>query len=470
MVIRSKKIEMLNLLPADNSLYYGTLVGSVDSFIIRGPFNSIDIHAYNGQPVGKSHLYLPLASTTDFTNYSYISFKQYGKVPEKHVRKTKNKVSITIDGNVNDALAMSLILDPVSGDAINAKGEGNIQFLYSSNTDMRINGRYNISEGDYTYTFNTVKEFPIRRTFKLTDGSYITFNGPIDAIDVNVDAVYAVKARFYDLLADQEKNTLQGNELTDAQAPQLFDVTMHMRDNLKNPQFTFNVAPEDNRSVGTYPFLKLQQMDQVGDRDLFDQVTSLLLLGTFMSSEGFGGSTATAGALNNLSQLASGLATSQLNTLVNQMLGGNKAININVKYSQFNYTDLVSTSSSATTSSDISQLNLGVSKNYFDDRLTVELGSTSDWGKPANTATANNFNINGDFRVQYLLSPGGHMRLNCFRTSDYDVSLDRYITRSGLGLSWRKSFDNLHELFTSAKKKDKKAAADSTASDPDAEK
>jgi hypothetical protein len=94
-------------------------------------------------------------------------------------------------------------------------------------------------------------------------------------------------------------------------------------------------------------------------------------------------------------------------------------------------------------------LKLGLTKNYLNDRLLVSVGSTSDWGKPASTSasSATSFNITGDFRIQYLLAANSGLRLNAFRTSDYDVTLDRDITRNGVGIGWHRSFDNLGELF-----------------------
>jgi len=43
------------------------------------------------------------------------------------------------------------------------------------------------------------------------------------------------------------------------------------------------------------------------------------------------------------------------------------------------------------------------------------------------------------------------VRLNLFRTTDYEVTLDDYISRAGVGLSWRKPFDNFSEFIHSNK-------------------
>lgn len=82
----------------------------------------------------------------------------------------------------------------------------------------------------------------------------------------------------------------------------------------------------------------------------------------------------------------------------------------------------------------------------------MEVGSTSNWGRPSSTtSSATGLNINGDFRLQYKVTPTSGVRLNAFRSTDYDATLDRSIVRSGLGVTWRKSFDNLPDFFRGKK-------------------
>src|SRR5690606_1115435 len=56
-------------------------------------------------------------------------------------------------------------------------------------------------------------------------------------------------------------------------------------------------------------------------------------------------------------------------------------------------------------------------------------------------------NLSGDFRLQYLLTPDGRIRINVFGTNNYDVLLNGNIYRSGLGISYRKSFNKIAEIF-----------------------
>ena len=441
LTMKSEKIEVLNLTSNDNNIFYGNVTARVDSFTIRGPFNNIRLNVYNASAVAKSRIYIPVSSGGGMGSYSYASFKTYGKTQDKIIKKNRNKIHVTIDANLNTLAEMHIILDPASGDEIMARGDGNIQLDIPPANDISIIGLYTVDNGYYTYTF---KKLLILRQFKINSGSTISFNGSFGETSLDVKAVYAVKARLYDLLTEAEKPT--GSELTDVQTPQWVDVNLHMTGTLNSQKLTFDLDMEDKHSQGTLAYKKLMLINY-DDREKLNQVGSLLIINSFIPPEGVGTGTVATGTINNLSQVISGSASAGLTNIINKITG-DKELNINVKYENYNYNYSDQTSTAAINRN---QLKFGVSKNYFNDRLSVEVGSTSDWGKPASTANTTNFNITGDFRIQYQLRAGSGLRVNAFRTSDYDVTLDRDIVRSGVGINWRKSFDNLGDFFRSNK-------------------
>lgn len=432
--VKTPKLEVLNLAENESNLFYGNLIAGIDSMTIRGHFNDIKLHIYNAAPAEKSQLFIPIGATGVGT-YTYVSFKNYGKAQEKIIAKNRNKLTINIDARLNPLAEMVLVLDPSTGDAISARGTGNIQMTIPPNNDIRMYGKYEIQSGQYSYTF---RQLLLKRIFKIDDGSSISFNGLIGQTTMNVDARYTVKTRLYDLLSDAEKAS-PANNLSDAQTPQNINVLLHMSGSLKDTKLGFDVDLEDNHSMGTYAYTKLQRINQ-DDRQKLDQVASLLLIGDFIPPEGLGTAAATSGALNNVGQILSGTASSQLTNLVNK-ISKNKDLAVDLRYQNYN----------ATTSDyggvNRSQLGVNVRKNYFHDKLIVELGGVSDWGKPTSSSNTNTFNVAGDFRIQLLLNKTGAIRLSGFRTSDYDVTLNRDIIRSGAGISWRKSFDGFTDFF-----------------------
>jgi hypothetical protein len=349
-------------------------------------------------------------------------------------------------GKMNPLAELTLVLDPATGDMINAKGTGNIQLTVPSDDDVKMYGNYQIDEGDYTFTF---RQLFFKRNFIINSGSRIAFNGPLDATNLNINAVYTVRARLIDLLSTTERNSIKNtSEERDAKTAQDVNLLLHMSGSLDEPKLTFNIDLPERRSEGSIAYQKLRYLNQ-NDRELFDQVASLLLVNTFIPQDGFAGSTASTaatGAINNISEILSTTASSQLTNIVNKLLG-DPNLAVELKYKSYNLSD-----ATATGGINRNEISLGLRKNLLNDRLIVELGSAYDWGRPtaANSSTSN-LNLAGDFRVQYLLTEDGRIRLNAFHTNSYDVLVDRNIRREGVGISYRKTFNNLREFFNSPK-------------------
>ncbi len=437
--VASEKFEALNLTASDNSMFYGNVIAGIDSFTIRGRFNDIKIELHNARPAAASRLFIPVTSGSgDIAGYSYASFKTYGKNQEKIVRKSKNKITVYIDANINELAEMHIILDPTSGDEISARGYGRIIMDLPPNNDMRMNGVYTIDRGTYTYTY---KKLFITRQFGLQSGSVVSFNGPFSSTTVDVNAIYTAKARLIDILSESDQAALPATERTDAQTPQEVDVRMRMSGFLSKPELTFNIDLEDSHSQGTIAYRRLMLINN-DPKQQVEEVSSLLLFGFFIQPDAIGGATVQSGAINSLSQALSSTTSATLTNLVSKITGS-KDWSVSLKYTNYNYNDPSSQGGVANRS----QLYGGIGWNYFNKRLVVEAGGTSDWGRPTSSSATSNFNFAGDFRIQYQVKENSGIRISAFRTSDYDVTLDRAITRSGFGIGWRKSFDNLSEFF-----------------------
>lgn len=438
----SAKFEVIDLKSNESELFYGNLVAGFESLSVTGPLDNINMRITKAKPAQKSHLYLPISTgSNDLGAYSYISFKQTGDSNKAVAKKEASKLSIHIDAILTPLAEITMIMDPSTGDAINAKGSGNITMDIPPNNDIRMYGNYSITDGNYTFT---LPQLFFKRKFLLQDGSLIQFVGPIDNTQLSVVGIYQTKARLYDLLDAKEKALIEDlgqREATEAKIARDVDVILNMQGSLGTPELNFKIELPDQSAIGTIAYKKLELVNQ-NERERFNQVASLLLVNAFIPAEGnFGG--ASTGVVNNISDIFSGTASSQLTNLVNR-LTGNDNISINLKYQNYSFNQTGATDGSATRSA----LSLGYSQNLFKDRLTVEVGSSVDWGKPTSSNNSgSNFNPVGDFRLQYLIKEGSNFRGNIFRTSSYDVLADQNITRGGFGLSYRKSFDGLRDLF-----------------------
>ena len=446
LTVTTDKLEVMKLTANDNNMFYGNVIAGMDSFTIRGPFNFISLHAYNAAPAAKSHIFIPVSTAGSISTYSFVTFKNYGKNQTPVKRSNRFKLDLAIDANLNELAEMTIVLDPAAGDAITARGNGNIQLTMPPSNDMRITGTYTINQGTYDFTF---KNLEYRRQFILDQGSVIRFTGPFFETAMDVNATYSKKARLYDLLSPSEitsaASIMSDAEKADAKAPQVVNVLLHMKGTLNSPILTFDLDLPEKHSIGTYAQTKFFRINQ-DDRQKLEQVGSLLLIGTFIPSEGLvSGSSAGTAAISNLSQLVSSTASLGLTNLVSKLIGDNK-LNVDVKYNNYSFTD----QTPGTTGINRNTVKLGLSHPFLNENLLVEVGTTSDWGRPASASTTSSFNITGDFRIQYILPSSTGLRLNAFRTSDYDVIQDKDITRGGAGISWRKSFDKFSEIFQSS--------------------
>lgn len=444
--LRSDNIQVVDLKDYQNANFYGDVKASVQ-LRLSGPVNNLNLSIF-ATPQKNSHLFIPIGYGSDVSDYDYIRFKQYGEVQTvKEV--SKNKLNIRIDAIATPDLEATIILDPATGDQIWAKGSGNIILEIPSDGEMRMNGNYIIDEGKYNFSFKQLQVLNYKRQFTINSNSVIKWNGDIADADLDVTAYAQIKARLYDLIISEvDRVGLSQSEIRDAQIMQMVNVNMNMKGSLKEPELRFKLDLAENRSVGTYAYQKLQRIN-TDDRELLNQVASLLLLEQFVPPEGISNSSAVAsGTINNMSELISSAASSQVTNFANKILGM-EDLYIGLRYKNYNLTD--NTLTSVTNNINRNEAGINLRKNFFNNRLIVEVGGVYDWGRNSGGSELTT-NFAGDFRVQYLLTEDGRIRFNVFRTSNYDALFSQLIGRQGVGLSYRKSFNGLLDLFRSQEK------------------
>ena len=90
-------------------------------------------------------------------------------------------------------------------------------------------GDYDITEGSYKFTLQNI----VSRTFQLQPGSNIRWTGdPLDA-QLNITALYKLKASLAGLLAPSDQNRFRTSTAVDCQ--------IRLTDKLTNPTINFNV-------------------------------------------------------------------------------------------------------------------------------------------------------------------------------------------------------------------------------------
>lgn len=96
-------------------------------------------------------------------------------------------------------------------------------------------------------------------------------------------------------------------------------------------------------------------------------------------------------------------------------------------------------------------LNVGLSKRLFDDRLKVTVGNNFALEGDARQ-NEQMTNIAGDITIDYSLSQDGRYMLRAYRKNAYQVALQGQIVETGVGFIITLDYDKFREIFERSKR------------------
>jgi hypothetical protein len=88
------------------------------------------------------------------------------------------------------------------------------------------------------------------------------------------------------------------------------------------------------------------------------------------------------------------------------------------------------------------QLQLGLSKSLFNERVTVQIGGNVDLEGPRTQQNSLN-NFAGDIKVGYKLTEDGRWQMQVFRQTAYEGIIEGDLTETGVGLVFTIDYDKL---------------------------
>ncbi len=310
-------------------------------------------------------------------------------------------------------------MDPVGGDRIKARGNGNLRIEYNSaDEDMRMFGTYTLSQGSYNFTLQDI----IIKDFTIKPGSSISFHGDPLAAMLNIEAVYSVNAN----LSDLDESFLQDRELNRTNVPvhALLKVTGDMQQPDINFDLEFPTLTQD-----TYRKVKsIVSTDEMMNR----QIIYLLALNRFYTPDYMASTTKG----NELVSVASSTISSQLSSMLGQ-LSDNWSIAPNIRSDKGDFSDM--------------EVDLALSSYLLNNRLLFN----GNFGYRDNALNNNSFI--GDFDIEYLLNKSGNIRLKAYnRYNDQNYYVKSALTTQGVGIMFRRDFDDIFSFLKRLRKKKKK--------------
>lgn len=354
----------------------------------------------------------------------FINLKNPTTVSKDSVEATNTDFSSEISLNLeaDDRSQLTIVVDELNGDNLKVRGNAQLNAGISPNGQPFMLGLYELTQGSYDLTFEILK-----RGFTIQKGSRLLWTGDPMKADVDITAVYPVTT---ELTALQEKAVRYGK------VP--LEVLLKMQGSLNNPQISFDVRPDATKVPANI-------RTQIEEEGVFNsikgntvqmnkQVFSLLVFNKFLgeqSSDFFSSVNPELIARQSVSKLL----TDQLNLLASDLIKGVKLdFNLN--------STAVATSKGSSGQTDLS---VGLSKAFLDDRLTVNVGRNFEIESGARTSKSSE--IVDNVNVNYNLTRDGRYAVRAYRKNQYQAVLEGFIVETGVSFAVVLDYEKVKEMF-----------------------
>jgi translocation and assembly module TamB len=351
----------------------------------------------------------------------------------------KNKEIKGLDVSLNlltDTSAMlNVVIDPRSGDALNVRGRSNLVFQLEKSGKMDLTGSYEVSGGFYSLSFTVLK-----RKFNIDRNSVITWTGDPYTATVDLTASYTALTPSIDLVSNEISG--QTSDIQNKYRQKLpFLVTLKMEGDLLKPTITFDISlPPSILSLWPDVDQRLTQM-RYQQSEMNKQVFALLLLGRFVGEDPLASAEGGGASVGNLAfSSASQILTSQMDQLAASLIKG-----VDIHFDLNNQQDY-----STGQEIDYTELDVTLSKQLWDERLRVSVGSNFDvvgTGAPKQAPS----NLAGNVGVDYKLSRDGRYLLRAYRSNQYQAVVLGQVVETGVGFVLTFDYDRFREIWHRAK-------------------
>ncbi len=378
------------------------------------------------------------------SEYNFLTFSDRNKIEEEEIqveedfeskflknRKIKEEqgnslFDLDLRCSISESASLNLIMDPKAGDKITAHGNGAMQIGYNTADDeMKIYGKYSLSEGTYNFSLQEL----ILRDFTIRPGSSIAFNGDVMKGVLDIVAAYRVNTN----LSDIDKSFSTDKDLNRTSVP--VDALLKVKGEFIHPDISFDISlPTLTEEVER----KVKSI--ISTEDMMNrQIIYLLALNRFYTPEYMG---ASSNGSAELASVASSTVSSQLSNFLGQLTD--------------KFTLVPSFRSDKGDFSDM-EVDVALSSKLLNNRLLIN-GNFGYRDKATSTTT-----FIGDFDIEYLLNKNGNLRLKAYNHfNDQDYYLQSAMTTQGIGIVFRRDFDNPFTFLKRRKRNRYPLSKDST--------
>lgn len=413
--VKVNKALVLNTGPGDNDIFYGSAVAS-GSVSIDGPLDYITMKIGLKSEKG-TKISLPLSNPEEVSRSGFVNFIStvLDTASQESSGPDLSGIELNMDFEITKDASIYLIFDSKIGDVIEGRGDGNLTMTISPAEDLKMFGNFIIDEGKYLFTMQNI----INKPFYIDKGGSIRWTGdPYDA-EVNLKAIYKLRAGLYDLFQDSSFRKL---------VP--VDLNLQLTNKLFNPDIGFEIVVQNIDPNTANQVKRLINTEE----ETYRQAVSLLVMRRFSPPSEISNRTAinTGGVVGaNAYEMLSNQLSNWASQISNQ-------VNVGVNYRP----------GDAITSE---ELEVALSTSFFNDRVTVDgnVGmANSNAAQPAPGSNQNASNLIGDFTVEVKARRDGRLRFKAFNRSNNNSLINNVNSpyTQGVGVFYSLEFNSFKEL------------------------
>ncbi len=422
--VDAKNFQALNTTFKDNHLYFGKAYGT-GKFTFSGPTDNMDINI-KATTEDSTVFNIPLNTSSTANDYDFVKFVSHTDTTKVADQVNAFKgVTLSLELNVDEKTLLKITTDygKLEGRGV----ANNLKLNINSLGDFEMFGDFQITSGKFEFT---AKNF-ISKNFIVNQGGTIRWTSNPSNADINLKAIYEVRAGINNLYTAAGLSSPQGDQ------QKLVQAELILTNTLLQPKidfdFNFPTDPSIKDDVATY-------LRDESNRN--QQALSLIVRRQFA-----------AGTANNLTnqvastagEALSEFAFNKLNTFISQS---------NIRFADVN---IRSTSDASAT------LRFLNDRLLFSGSLYSPQGTNNLFDGGSSFLNANINSFTKDFEADYLIRPDGHLKAHYSYRVLNSTTLDLYSQLSvqyvnGVGLVYQRDFDTLGEFVKSLFSRKRKPA------------
>jgi len=345
-----------------------------------------------------------------------------------------SEISLNIEAD--DKSEFAIVVDEINGDNLKVKGNARLNVGLNAAGQPYVLGSYDLTQGSYGLTFEVLK-----RQFSIQKGSNITWTGDPMNADLNITAIYTTKTAPLDLMQNEavKNQNIYRQKMN-------FEVLLTMSGRLARPDVSFKIRVADKQNLVSNEVVTnvKAHLNTLEANDVNKQVFALLVLNRFFSEKStdfFSSSGRGVNAEAFARQSVSKILSDQLGRFAADLIKG-VDLDINLASTQ----DFFNGESSTRT-----DLSLGLSKAFFNDKIEVKVGRNFEL-ENTSKISRNPTEVFDNITVNYKLTDDGRYLFKAFRKNQFQSVLEGFIVETGLGFSVTMDYGKFKEAFQKKQK------------------